>query len=125
MLEGFRVLDCSGESGFLAGKILGDMGADVVKLEAPGGDAARRGPYLSDIVDPERSLLWLSLNTSKRGITLELESKRGRELFRRLIPRFDVVLESARPGSFEARGIGFESLRKTHPGLVWCAVRKH
>jgi crotonobetainyl-CoA:carnitine CoA-transferase CaiB-like acyl-CoA transferase len=55
MLEGFRVLDCSGEPGFLAGKILGDMGADVVKLEAPGGDEARRGPYLGDIEDPERS----------------------------------------------------------------------
>ncbi len=122
MLEGFRILDCSGESGFLAGKILGDMGADVVKLEAPGGDAARRGPYLGDIEDPERSLVWLSLNTSKRGITLDLESERGCELFRRLVPLFDVVLESARPGSFERRGIGFELLRAAHPGLVWCAL---
>ena len=61
MLEGFRVLDCSAEPGYLAGKILGDMGADVVKVEAPGGDGARRGPYLGDLEDPERSLLWLSL----------------------------------------------------------------
>ena len=122
MLEGFRVLDCSGESGFLVGKILGDMGADVVKLEAPGGDAARRGPYLGDIEDPERSLLWLSLNTSKRGITLDLDSQRGCDLFRRLVALFDVVLESARPGTFERRGVGFESLRVAHPGLVWCAV---
>ncbi len=122
MLEGFRVLDCSAESGFLVGKILGDMGADVVKLETPGGDSARRGPYLGDIVDPERSLLWLSLNTSKRGITLDLESERGRDLFRRLVPRFDVVLESARPGTFDERGLGFESLRQANSGLVWCAV---
>jgi len=122
MLEGFRILDCSAESGFLAGKILGDMGADVVKLEAPGGDPARRGPYLGDIEDPERSLLWLSLNTSKRGITLDLELERGRDLFRRLVRQFDVVLESDRPGAFERRGIGFESLREAQPGLVWCAV---
>jgi crotonobetainyl-CoA:carnitine CoA-transferase CaiB-like acyl-CoA transferase len=122
MLEGFRVLDCSGEPGFLAGKILGDMGADVVKLEAPGGDEARRGPYLGDIEDPERSLVWLSLNTSKRGITLDLDSERGGELFRRLVPRFDVVLETDLPGSFDRRGIGFESLRRSHPGLVWCAL---
>ena len=122
MLEGFRVLDCSGEPGLLAGKILGDMGADVVKLEKPGGDSARRGPYLGDVEDPERSLLWLSLNTSKRGITLDLDSERGGDLFRRLVRRFDVVLETDRPGTFERRGIGFESLRQAHPGLVWCAL---
>ena len=122
MLEGFRILDCSGEPGFLAGKILGDMGADVVKLESPGGDVDRRGPYLGGIEDPERSLVWLSLNTSKRGITLDLESQRGCDLFRRLVPLFDVVLESTRPGTFERWGIGFESLCATHPGLVWCAM---
>jgi benzylsuccinate CoA-transferase BbsE subunit len=122
MLEGFRILDCSDESGFLAGKILGDMGADVVKLEAPSGDLARRAPYLGDIEDPERSLVWLSLNTSKRGITLDLDSARGQDLFRRLVPLFDVVLETARPGNFDQRGIGFESLREGHPALVWCAV---
>jgi crotonobetainyl-CoA:carnitine CoA-transferase CaiB-like acyl-CoA transferase len=122
MLEGFRVLDCSAEPGFLAGKILGDMGADVVKVEAPGGDGARRGPYLGNLEDPERSLLWLSLNTSKRGITLNLELEQGRDLFRRLIPRFDVVLETARPGSFDRKGIGFDSRRAPHPGLVWCAL---
>ena len=72
MLEGYRVLDLSAEPGLLAGKILGDMGADVIKIERPGGDEARRGPYVGGVEDPERSLAWLALNTSKRGITLDL-----------------------------------------------------
>ena len=85
MLDGLRVLDLTQEPGFLAGKILGDMGADVVKVEPPGGDLeGRRGPYLGGVEDPERSLAWLALNTSKRGITLDLEGERGREVFREL-----------------------------------------
>jgi crotonobetainyl-CoA:carnitine CoA-transferase CaiB-like acyl-CoA transferase len=123
MLEGVRVLDLSDEPGFLAGKILGDLGADVVKLEPPGGDTfGRRGPFLGGIEDPERSLRWLALNTSKRGITLALGRERGRELFRRLVARFDVVLETAAPGTLEALGLGWEQLRAAHPRLVWCSL---
>ena len=104
MLDGLRVLDLSQEPGFLAGKILGDMGADVVKIEPPGGDLeGRRGPYLGGVEDPERSLAWLALNTSKRGITLDFESERGRALFRELAQRVDVVLETFPPGHLAER----------------------
>lgn len=123
MLTGVRVLDLSAEPGFLAGKVLGDLGADVVKLEPPGGDLrGRRAPYLGGRAEPERSLAWLALNTSKRGITLDLEADAGRDLFRRLIARFDVVLETATPGALAARGIGFEACCAAHPRLVWCSL---
>jgi len=122
-LDGIRILDLSDEPGFLAGKILGDLGADVVKLEPPGGDRfGRRGPYLGDIAEPERSLRWLALNTSKRGITLALGAPRGRELFGRLAARADVVLETAAPGALEALGIGWETLHPEHPRLIWCSL---
>ena len=86
MLDGIRVLDLSEEPGFLAGRILAETGADVIKIERPGGDRlGRRGPYLHDVEDPDYGLLWLALNTSKRGITLELEDERGAALFKRLV----------------------------------------
>jgi crotonobetainyl-CoA:carnitine CoA-transferase CaiB-like acyl-CoA transferase len=123
LLDAVRILDLSEEPGFLAGKILGDLGADVVKLEPPGGDSfGRRGPYLGDTADPERSLRWLTLNTSKRGITLALATPRGRELFRSLAARADVVLETAAPGALEALGLGWDALHAERPGLVWCSL---
>ena len=123
MLDGIRILDLSEEPGFLAGKILGDLGADVVKLEPPGGDRfGRRGPHLGEKEDPERSLRWLALNTSKRGITLALGTPRGRELFEQLAARADVVLETAARGAMEAHGLGWETLHALHPRLIWCSL---
>ncbi len=123
MLSGFRVLDFSGEPGHLAGKILGDLGADVIQLEPPGGDRkARRGPFVGDRADPNRSLPWLAMNTSKRGITLDTHTPRGVELVRSLARTADVVLETAAPGSMQARGIGYEDLVKANPRLVYCAI---
>jgi len=123
MLTGVRILDLSDERGFLAGKILAELGADVIKLEPPGGDTqGRRGPFLGARHDLESSLPWLALNTSKRGITLALETERGRELFRALAARADVVLETAAPGELEALGIGWGALRAELPRLVWCSL---
>src|SRR5213594_2551866 len=87
-LDGTRVLDLTREPGFFAGKLLGDLGADVLKVEPPGGDPARRRPpFWGGIADPERSLLWLAMNTSKRGVTLDLARPRGRALFLELAAR--------------------------------------
>jgi crotonobetainyl-CoA:carnitine CoA-transferase CaiB-like acyl-CoA transferase len=123
VLDGFRILDLSDERGWLAGKILGDLGADVIKVEPPSGDLGRRvGPFLGDVEDPERSLRWLALNTSKRGVTLDLETTEGRDRFRELVATADAVLESATPGHLETLGIGYESLRREHPELVYCAL---
>ena len=122
-LDGTRVLDLTSEPGFFAGKLLGDLGADVVKVEPPGGDPARRrGPFRGGTADPERSLLWLALNTSKRGVTLDLERPRGRELFLALAARADVVIESEAPGRMSARGIGFAELHARNPRLIHCSI---
>ncbi len=122
-LDGTRVLDLTHEPGFFTGKLLGDLGADVVKLEPPGGDPARRRPpYWGETADPERSLLWLAMNTSKRGLTLDLERPRGRDLFLALAARADVVLETAAPGWMDERGIGWRSLAAGNPRLVLCSL---
>ncbi len=122
-LHGFRVLDLTHEPGFLAGKLLGDMGADVVKVEPPRGDAVRgRAPFWGGIPDPERSLLWLAMNTSKRGITLDLDRPEGRDLLLSLAARFDVVIESAPPGTLEQRGLGWSVLHARNPRLVLCSL---
>lgn len=123
MLSGLRVLDLSDETGHLAGKILGDMGADVLKVEPPGGDPLRhRGPFLGDREDRERSLAWLALNTSKRSIVLDLAGGSGRARLRDLAREADVLLETFAPGTLEGWGLGFASLRADNPGLVYCAI---
>ncbi len=125
-LDGYRILDLSGEPGFLAGKLLGDLGADVVKIEPPGGDPARRrGPFVGSEEDPERSILWLALNTGKRGITLALDRPRGREIFLSLCEVADAVIESAgpsEPGSLRAHGLDDDALRAENAGLVICRL---
>ena len=98
--------------GQFCGKLLGDLGADVVKIEPPGGEPCRHiGPFLDDIPDPERSLSFWYYNTSKRGITLNLETADGRKLFRRLAAGADVMLETFRPGFLASLGLDYESLR--------------
>ena len=98
MLGCYRVLDLSDEKGFLCGKILGDLGADVIMIEKPGGDSSRSiGPFYHDIPDPEKSLYWFAFNTNKRGITLDIEKADGKEIFKELVNRADVVVESFLP----------------------------
>src|SRR2546426_909220 len=122
-LDGVRVLDLTGEPGFFAGKLLGDLGADVVKIEPPPGDPARRRPPFWDgTPDPDRSLLWLALNTSKRGLTLDLEAAGGRELFLALAARADVVLETEPPGRMAARGLGWDALHAHNRRLVLASL---
>ncbi|MCK4963803.1 MAG: CoA transferase, partial [Dehalococcoidia bacterium] len=98
LLAPYRALDLTDDKGFLCGKILADMGADVIKIERPGGDPARRiGPFYHDDPDPEKSLYWFAYNTNKRGITLNIETSDGQELFKRLVKTADFVIESFDP----------------------------
>ena len=122
-LAGLRILELADETGQFCGKLLGDLGADVVKIEPPGGEPNRHvGPFLDDIPHPERSLSFWYYNTSKRGITLSLETADGRRLFRRLAATSDVILETFRPGFATSLGLDYESLRKQNPGLIMCAL---
>jgi benzylsuccinate CoA-transferase BbsE subunit len=123
MLSPYRVLDLTDEKGLLCGKILGDMGADVIKIEKPGGDAARSiGPFYHDEPHSEKSLFWFSLNTSKRGITLNIETADGREIFKRLVQTADFVIESFAPGYLDKLGLGYMALDKIKPGIIMVSI---
>ncbi len=122
-LNGLRVLELADEKGQFCGKLLGDLGADVIKIEPLGGEPCRLvGPFLNDVAHPDRSLSFWYYNTSKRGITLNLASEDGRALFRRLAATADVVLETFRPGYLESLGLGQESLRAENPALIVCSL---
>lgn len=118
-LAGLRVLDLTqGFAGPFGVKQLADQGADVVKIEKPGGDPMRlAGPFPGDRPDPEKGGLFLHLNTNRRGIVLDLKRDADREIFRRLVDRSDLVVESYRPGTLERLGIGFERLRSWNPAV--------
>jgi benzylsuccinate CoA-transferase BbsE subunit len=123
VLAKVRVLDCSDESGTFAGKALADLGADVVKVEPPGGDLrARRPPYLAGVADPERSLAWLAANTGKRGITLDWMRPEAGAVVARLLDWADVLLDTAPPGALDAIGLGWDALHAAHPRLVRCTI---
>src|SRR3990172_2152042 len=90
LLSPYRVLDLTDEKGMMCGLILAQMGADVIKIERPGGDASRSiGPFYKDIPHPERSLFWFAYNSNKRGITLDIETTDGQEIFRKLVRKAD------------------------------------
>jgi len=123
LLNGCRVLDLTDEKGHLCGKVLGDYGADVIKVEKPGGDPCRNvGPFYKDSNDPEKSLSWFFGNTSKRGITLDLESPDGKEIFKRLVKTADLVIESFAPGYMEGLGLGFSDLRNVKPDIIMTSI---
>src|SRR5579885_1688497 len=122
-LSGCRVLDLTTPLGHLCGKILGDLGADVIKVEPPSGDAGRlRSPFYPDASATSQSLFWLSYNNNKRGITLNLESSDGREIFLRLVKDADILLESYPPGYMESLGLDYSKLSAENPRLVHTAV---
>ena len=123
ILGSYRVLDLTDAQGFFCGKVLGDLGADVIKIERPGGDPARNiGPFYQEIHDPEKSFYWLAFNTSKRGITLDIETARGQALFKRLAGTADFVVESFTPGYMDTFGIGYEDLSRIKPSLIMTSI---
>ena len=122
-LEGCRVLDLSGPSGVYCGKLLADMGAEVIKVEPPGGDPMRRiGPFVHDEPHPERSIHWLHFNTNKRSITLDITNSEGAVLCQRLALKADVILETFRPGFLDSVGLGYEHLSSLNSGLVYISI---
>ncbi len=122
-LTGLRVLELTEATGQFCGKLLGDLGADVVKVEPPGGERNRHvGPFLDDIPHPERSLSFWYYNTSKRGVTLNLRAADGRRLFGRLAATSDVILETFRPGYLASLGLDHECLRERNARLIICSL---
>ena len=113
-LEGIRILDLSRMvAGGVAGMLLADFGADVVKIEQPGS-----GDPLRQWTSAGRSLWWKVYARNKRFVTLNLKSDAGRDLLIKMLPRYDVVMESFVPGTLERLGLGWETLKTHHPGLI-------
>jgi crotonobetainyl-CoA:carnitine CoA-transferase CaiB-like acyl-CoA transferase len=111
LLPGFRVLDLSSSMGAFCGKLLRDLGMEVVKVEPPAGDPTRaEPPFAEGHTHREGSLRFAYLNAGKRSITLDIEKEYGRELLLDLVARFDVVLESFQPGYLTAHNLGYERL---------------
>src|SRR2546427_9539362 len=123
MLSPYRVLDLTDERGLLCGKILADLGADVIQVEPSTGNPARRiGPFYQDEVHPERSLFWWAYTSNKRSITLNLTTADGRALLKRLIQAADFLIESGAPGEMAALGLGYGDLAALNPALIVVSI---
>jgi crotonobetainyl-CoA:carnitine CoA-transferase CaiB-like acyl-CoA transferase len=123
MLSPYRVLDLTNERGLLCGQILGDLGADVLKVEPPGGSSARKiGPFFQDRPDPNRSLYWWSYNRNKWSITLDLMRSEGREILFRLVKDAHFLIESDSPGHLASLGAGYQDLAAKNPALIGVSI---
>jgi benzylsuccinate CoA-transferase BbsE subunit len=122
-LTGLRVLDLTDLKAHLCARLLADMGADVIKIEPPGGDAARRvGPFVDDRPHRDRSLFFWFYNLNKRSLTLDLGHPEGAAILRRLAEGADVVVESFKPGEMARMGLGWDVLHALNPALILCSV---
>jgi formyl-CoA transferase len=121
-LEGIRIIDMThNQAGPACAQILGFLGADVIKLEEPkGGDVARRN--MRDLPDSD-SLFFLLFNANKRSLTLNLKTGRGKELFKELIGKSDVLLENFGPGALDRLGFGFAALQEINPRLIYATIK--
>ncbi len=122
-LHGLRVLDLTDESGHLAGRILADLGAEVLKVEPPGGDPARRrGPFWGGEPHPDCGVQWLARNIGKRSTVIDLQRPSGVARLRDLAREADVLIESFPPGTLDRLGIGYPALHGLNPRLVVCSI---
>lgn len=143
-LNGYRILDLTDETGCLAGKVLADLGAEVILVEPPAGNPARsrqvygckgasddailsssKGGALRQALRPESrqdGVYWLAFNTGKRSVTLDLTRPEDRKSFLSLSGTADAVIETFPPGWLEAQKLGYETLRQTNPGLVLASI---
>ena len=123
LLSPYRVLDLTDEGGLLCGRILGDLGADVIQVEPPGGSPARRsGPFYEDVPHPERSTYWWAYASNKQGITLDIGSQDGKALLLRLVANAHFVIESFPPGYMKTLGLEYDTLKGVNPALVMVSI---
>jgi crotonobetainyl-CoA:carnitine CoA-transferase CaiB-like acyl-CoA transferase len=124
MLQGLRVIELASEGAAFAGKMLADLGADVIVVEPPGGHKTRTyGPFVDGREgQPEASLWWWYYNTSKRSVVIDLETAAGRAAFSDLVATADVVLEAEPPGRLAAINLDHSSMRARTPTLIWVSV---
>jgi formyl-CoA transferase len=120
-LSGMRVLDvCQVMAGPFCCMLLGDLGADVIKVEPPDGDQARRAMGFK--LKGDDSLGFLNMNRNKRSIILDLKSEAGRSAFLRLAETADVIVENYRPGAMKRLGVDYEAVRAVNPGVIYASI---
>ncbi len=123
MLSPYRVLDLTTERGLLCGQILGDLGADVIKVEPPGGSPARNlGPFYQDQPHPDRSLFWWAYNRNKRSITLDITTPEGKAILQRLVASSHFLIESDTPGELAQHGCGYANVAALNPALIYVSI---
>lgn len=122
-LSGYRVVDVADEKGQLCARLLGELGADVIKVEPRAGDRTRgNGPFFRDEQGRESSLWWWAMNAGKRSVTCERRLEAGRELFHRLVAGADAVIETSAPGAGADAGADPRTLAKVNPGAVVVSI---
>ncbi len=122
-LGGIKVLDLTNDRGLYAGKLLADLGADVIKIEEPDGSKARHiGPYKDDAPILENSLYFINYNTNKRGITLNIRSSAGQDIFKQLVRHSDVVIEDFEPGVMKSLGLDYPVLQELNHRIILASV---
>ena len=123
LLAPYLVLDLSENPAALCAKLLGDLGANVIKIEKPGGDPSRStGPFVGNQVSPEKSLSWYSNNTSKKDITLDIEMPEGRDLFKKLVKSADFIIETFSPGYLENLRLDYAVLKELNQRVIMTSI---
>ena len=122
-LAHLRALDLTGPGSQYAGRLMADLGADVVRVEPPSGDEGRRrAPFAGRSPDPERSITFLTFNLNKRGVALDLDSPADRDRFRSLAAAADILLEDGTSWDLDALGLGYDDLKAANPGLIYTSI---
>ena len=122
-LKGYRALDLTGVSGQLCGRVLADLGMEVIKIEPPGGDPVRNlAPFIHSANGKQLSTTFAHLNAGKASKVLDLNKETDRGAFRQLVETADVVLESFQPGELDGKGVGYKDLAAINPGIVLASI---
>ena len=123
VLEPYRVLDLTDEKGLFCGKVFADLGADVIQVEPPQGNPARRlPPFWQGQSHPEKSLHWFAFSAGKRSVTLDIEREAGRHVFMALCRTADFLIESFPVGYLERIGLGYSALSAANPRLIMASI---
>ncbi len=123
-LAGYRVLDLADEKGQLCARLLGELGADVIKIEPPrDGDPTRQnGPFFKGEQAENNSIYWWAMNGGKRSVTLQLRLEAGREIFRKLLADADIVVETNLPGEAAALGLDYSAIKAANPAAILVSI---
>ena len=123
LLGNYRVLDLTDDNEYSCGKLMAFLGAEVIKIEAPGGDPGRDiGPFFEGNPDREKSISWWASNVNKKSATLDIQTREGQKTFLELAQTADFVIESFAPGYLDELGLGYSELSKINPAIVVTSI---